>query len=115
MDLKAETYTNSYIILNWKPPTERNGIVRNYTVEYSYAENDCYTEGYIKTNHTLTTNGSLETIQITEPDIYPFWNYSIRVKATNNAGAGNYSEKLFVKTNEKGKTKNYRFLSICKF
>lgn len=51
------------------------------------------------------TNGPLETIQITEPDIYPFWNYSIRVKATNNVGTGDYSEKLFVRTKEKGKTK----------
>lgn len=106
LDLKAET-TNSYITLNWKPPKERNGIVRNYTIEYSYAENVCYTEGNVETKniHYISTDEHLKTIRINEPDIYPFWNYSIRIKATNNVGAGNYSQKLSVRTKEKGKLK----------
>ncbi|XP_052243587.1 tyrosine-protein phosphatase Lar-like isoform X4 [Dreissena polymorpha] len=84
------------IVLTWKPPIERNGIVLKYTITYMFKERVCrglggYTSKYLPVNSTSYTMMD---------SIYPHWNYSIWINASNSVGTGNVSDTVDISTIE---------------
>ena len=77
------------------PPTDQNGIIITYELEYIPLEDF---DGAIGKN---TTNVS--ALSVTLMRLQEYVNYTISVRAYTNIGAGPYSEPLTVLTNEDGK------------
>ena len=85
--------------VNWSevPDIDQNGIITQYEVEYS------------QTNFTLPTLPNPNTIRVDSDifsvrlrDLLEFVVYTIRVRAYIQAGAGSYSEAVYVTTDEDG-------------
>ena len=90
-NIKGYSTSAHSIMVSWDPVPEsgRNGIVREYRVEYS-------TEG---------NNSLLKGIKVMREELLglqPFSNYTIKV-AAKTVAYGNYSEPIFVTSGELGK------------
>ncbi|XP_060599171.1 tyrosine-protein phosphatase 10D-like [Ruditapes philippinarum] len=98
VNVSIKNVTSKTINFMWQPPIERNGEVRNYTVQYTYARYNCSKKGEDVMKTKYITEEPLNEIQLDGGDIYPFWTYKVSVKATNNAGTGNSSAEEIVTT-----------------
>ena len=80
--------------MKWKPPlpSERNGLILRYTVQYTPESG--------KSNSVNTTDNSTS---IVVEDLAIFMKYAFSVKAWNVVGAGPESEPVYNKTFEDSK------------
>ena len=98
---------SSFDIINvtFSPPIEPNGVIRRYQVEYTFKKHDQCVDENEKTNESMSvtkeasdllSDGQL-TIELTE-NIYPYWDYVIRVRAATVPGYGNWSSEYRTRT-----------------
>ena len=86
------------------PPTQPNGVIKRYQVEYTFKKHQCVDENgntnesmYVtKEASDLLSDGQL-TIELTE-NIYPYWDYVIRVRAATVPVYGNWSNEYWIRT-----------------
>ena len=76
-------------------PIDQNGVITMYEVMYTPLED------FDGTIMTRTTN--VNDLSVLLMDLEEYVNYTISVRAFNNAGAGSYRDPETVLTNEDGK------------
>ena len=70
--------------VTWSPPSQPNGMIIDYEVQYKISTDEMFTS--LITTDTMITLTSLVT------DV----EYTIRVRARNLAGSGNFTDELAV-------------------
>ena len=94
--MAAVSISSTQVKVTWGdvPPTDQNGIIITYEVEYIPLEDY---DGAIGTN---TTNVSV--LSVTLMRLQEYVNYTISVRAYTNTGSGPYSDPVIVLTIEDG-------------
>ena len=80
------------ISVQWGPPSEPNGIITQYEVEYTLVEN------ITNITRTLNISASNFTGQIELTNLQIFSEYDIRVRAYTSIGPGDYTNIVRVRT-----------------
>ena len=95
--MAAVSISSTQVKVTWGdvPPTDQNGIIIMYELEYIPLEDF---DGAIGKD---TTNVS--AISVILMRLHEYVNYTISVRAYTSAGAGPYSDPVTVMTNEDGK------------
>ena len=97
INVAAVSISSTQVKVTWGdvPPTDQNGIIITYEVEYIPLEDF---DGAIGKSTTNVSALSLILLRLQE-----YVNYTISVRAYTSAGAGPYSDPVSVLTNEDGK------------
>ena len=92
--------------VSWRPPTEPNGELVGYHLEYSFA-NDSSTSRKIA---VLASKTSVDVENLKRGILYKF-----KVKAETSAGKGNFSQSSLFRMNFQGKFSNIYLPRLCVF
>ncbi|XP_078692475.1 uncharacterized protein LOC144922508 [Branchiostoma floridae x Branchiostoma belcheri] len=93
-NLAAVPTSHNSVRLTWGHPIETNGEILNYTVQYGASES-CVEDAFLL---QVTTDDSSTTTNI--GDLDPYTNYAFRVRGSNSAGEGNFSDCYITRTLE---------------
>ena len=87
----AMTLSSTTIIVQWQeiPKTDRNGIIIEYQIMYSFSQTPPRVDS--------TTELSIGLLNLAEFELY-----SIHVRGVTTAGPGPYSDPVFAMTEEDG-------------
>ena len=97
INVAAVSISSTQVKVAWGdvPPTDQNGIIIMYEVEYIPLEDF---DGTIGKNTTNVSALSVILMRLQE-----YVNYTISVRAFTRVGAGPYSDPVIILTNEDGK------------
>lgn len=73
--------TGQRVLITWQPPFTPNGIILEYRVERSLAEEDNFTA-------IGSVDGAAVALALVDIDTEPFTTYEYRIVAENSAGVG---------------------------
>ena len=95
--MAAVSISSTQVKVTWGdvPPTDQNGIIITYEVEYIPLEDF---DGAIGKNIT-----NVLVLSVILMRLQAYVNYTISVRAYTSVGAGPYSDPVIVLTNEDGK------------
>ena len=82
----------TWIVLKWKAPSSPNGIIQNYSVEYSVIG---FSDGRgrpVFTNKNITTMDN--TTEFNVPELHEYTEYRFRVAGRTNGGLGEWSDPI---------------------
>ena len=95
--VEADTFN-----VSWKLPTQPNGVIRGYEVQYRISSD-------LEFMSVNTTNTSINLTSLITGV-----NYTVRVRAMNAAGLGNFTNNLTVLNSKKLRSYIYlRIIIIC--
>ena len=94
-NIKGSSTSAHSIMVSWDPVPEsgRNGIVREYRIEYSTEDSNIL---------SICVQARIEVMRKELLGLQPFSNYTIKM-AAKTVAYGNYSEPIFVTSGELGK------------
>ena len=97
INVAAVSISSTQVKVTWGhvPPTDQNGIIIMYELEYIPLED------FDRAIGKNTTNVSASSVILRR--LQEYVNYAISVRAYTSAGAGPYSDPVIVLTNEDGK------------
>ncbi|XP_021372257.1 tyrosine-protein phosphatase 10D-like isoform X2 [Mizuhopecten yessoensis] len=100
-NLTQTRITSSTITISFKEPEPSTGPITTYEVQYVYTErcNNGSSTGKDITHNTTCTPSSGRTVCSIE-NLYPYWDYSISVRAYTSIGSGNWSDPLPQRTEQ---------------
>ncbi|XP_033741924.1 tenascin-like [Pecten maximus] len=101
-DLVKENTTSSTITISFHEPEPSTGPITRYQVRYVYKERVCkdgLSNGDDITQNTSCIPSSGRTV-CSIHHLYPYWNYSISVRAYTIIGPGNWSDPLLQRPDE---------------
>ena len=106
INVAAVSISSTQVKVTWGdvPPTDQNGIIITYEVEYIPLEDF---DGAIGKNTTNVSALSVILMRLQE-----YVNYTISVRAYTSTGAGPYSNPVRVLTNEDGKCGQHGHLEL---
>ena len=96
------------LYIKWAEPIVPNGIITDYMIIYEYYERICRGHGNkIRANETITYSkqDNVHAVRNTSyvlENLYPFWNYTISIKARTSKGYGPASVNRTYITSESG-------------
>ncbi|XP_069132644.1 cell adhesion molecule DSCAML1-like [Argopecten irradians] len=101
-DVIKESITATTITISFNEPKPCTGPIVLYEVRYIYLERICNggrSTGDVTTQYTNCTPSSGRTVCPID-NLYPYWNYSISVRAYTSVGPGNWSDTLLQQTDQ---------------
>lgn len=101
--IKALVMSSDSILVSWKPPTEPNGIIEQYTVYVQEESPDKVKSHKVIPNHR-NQNLSFQAKDLDSNLKYQFW-----VTASTNIGEGQASKKISVSPNTNGNIRTKPF------
>ena len=114
VDFKIESITPDSLTFAFKQPDPTNGNIVRYDLEYQFQNRSlCQDSTAMDTitkvdscviGNSFVCNATLDrNIRLEIDKLYPYWDYTVRVRAFTNAGPGNWTAPVTTKTNQTGK------------